>query len=295
MLVFSSDEKLYLVEDQETTVIYEWEFGEPDEFKVFPNKVRCCVVILINKVFYVRIIDNTCRDWIKIESSSEEYPIGFIHIFDNCDGILFVLYPDMSMLKANICDNIPKIEEYIPSYLWTNGKEFNTHSIIFDRVYYDFRRSSIFAISPDKSVSYEIKPYDNFTAEIIARACNQHTTDVNCNTVLSDDGTLRIGHLEVAFDILKASYYTNRIITLDRDRNLKIYKDCVNTDLIAQEVSNFHVFGQRIYLTFDDRLMLWFESELKILFEADDIKLPITSRYDTTKFRSGNVKSARSY
>jgi len=325
MLVFLSDHKLYftLVINGNTaipTIIYEGEFGDPDEFRAYTYSYSYagpfyCVIMMIGKNFYAKhLYENIKNEWMIIEGINEDLPIDFIRTTGN---VLLAIYPDATMMKVDLgSENIPhqpflkrEVYDSIPrqwnvTYKTYDGLEIELLDNIH-HVYHDHVHNHMIIRTPDNLGYYVIKINTisiSMLINVCSKSCDKDDIDFLSNsegsTTLSSEGIMKVYGEYRSSDIHKISEYLGMICSLNYNKELEVWINNDEKITIVTNVSNFHTFQNLIYTIEDNNLIMYTAEKTniykiekrEIIFTANDIHLPITSSYDVGV---KNTKSAR--
>jgi len=307
MLVFSSEGCLWFsISDLDPKIIYEGEFGEPDLFKAYWDSTQAChhVIMLINKIFYLRIIEHSgnSNEWISIPTTKDEIPIDFVRLDHKC--ALLALYSDGDMMIVTTVKDrkvVSTTEKF--KYLNSNPNRPMDLKTPLIPMYHEHDGDRMMAISSDKSLTYTFAQIgvkrltavvfsDKYDEEIINRY-----SDAWAARTLSSNGDLKINGCIVADRILKTQNSNSYTLALSEDLVLYQISRYSNVETITiSNVSNFHHSSGYVIYTIEGENLVKYSTlfyNRKVIFTGQ-VRFQTTSSYDNLHIKSRNIKSANS-
>jgi len=233
--------------------------------------------------------------WVNLNINTEQAPLDYMHSIINDKDYIFAIYSDSTMLRVIIGED-PLF--FKPSFV----KAYDNMQIIPGipdiplNVAYGTNSQTLIVKSEDESRYYLITPAMEYTWLILIKEgeCQLDETDFKINQYggvthhLSSEGLLtnKINNTIDGFNIVK--YYRRHNTSIYLTSNGKLY-----AGRLIHDVTNFHVFEDTIYTIENNNLYAYQEKSIVGPIFTGIIRMPLTSRHDTTIQKSNRVKSAR--
>jgi len=134
MLLYRVASKLYSLEDGIPIMIYDGKFGTPDRYKIFKLHSKYVIVMIIDRLFYIKDDHNKSEEWIIFDPRMTQDIVDF-HIDSlYSPAELNILYSDSSLIELTLGNRV--VYKYVLNIVIpTNGESIRSIDGTLSRAY----------------------------------------------------------------------------------------------------------------------------------------------------------------